>query len=77
MSAIHVAIDNSVPQRPVSVPTHEPLMTVRHAAEAMGLRYWLVLRAVKNGDIPTYQLGNGRRRVRLSDIEAAIIASRS
>ncbi len=50
----------------------EPLITIRQAADATGVRYWLILRAANNGDIPTYQFGNKRRRVRLSDIEAAI-----
>ena len=50
----------------------EPLLTIRAAADAAGVRYWLLLRAVNCGDIPTYQFGNKRRRVRLSDIEAAI-----
>lgn len=53
----------------------EPLLCIKAAADAAGLKYWLLQRAVNNGDIPTYQFGNKRRRVRLSDIEAAIIKS--
>ncbi len=53
----------------------EPLLSIKAAANAAGLKYWLLLRAVNNGDIPTYQFGNKRRRVRLSDIEAAIVKS--
>lgn len=53
----------------------EPLLCIKAAAEAAGLKYWLLLRAVNNGDIPTYQFSNKRRRVRLSDIEAAIVKS--
>jgi len=56
-----------------SSPTRfEPLLTIRAAAELTGLRYWLLLRAVNHGDVPSYQFGNKRRRVRLADIEAAI-----
>lgn len=55
----------------------EPLLRIKAAADATGLNYWLLLRAVNNGDIPTYQFGNKRRRVRLSDIEAAIVRSGS
>jgi len=56
-------------------PSFEPLYTIKQAARDTGLRYWLLLRATKAGDIPTYSLGNKRRRVRLSDIEAAIVRS--
>ncbi len=55
----------------------EPLSTVREAARVTGIKYWLLMRAVKSGDIPHYRLGNTRMRVRLSDIEAVIQASRS
>lgn len=50
----------------------ERLHTIREAAELAGLKYWLLLRAVNRGDVPSYQFGNQRKRVRLSDIEAAI-----
>lgn len=55
----------------------EPLLSIRQAATASGINYWLLLRAVNNGDIPAYRFGNARRRLRLSDIEAVIQASRS
>lgn len=48
------------------------LYTIRQAAGLTGLHYWLLLRAVNSGDVPSYQFGNARRRVRLPDIEAAI-----
>lgn len=57
--------------------TPEPLLNIRQAAKAIGVKYWLLLHAVNRGDVPTYTLGNTRRRVRLSDIEAMIQASRS
>lgn len=48
------------------------LYTIRQAAEVTGIHYWLLQRAVKSGDVPSYQFSNARRRVRLPDIEAAI-----
>ena len=54
----------------------EPLFSIRQAATASGINYWLLLRAVNNGDIPAYRFGNAKRRVRLSDIEAVVQASR-
>ncbi len=53
------------------------LYTVREAARATGISYWLLLRAVNNGDIPFYRFGNTRRRVRLPDIEAVVARSMS
>lgn len=48
------------------------LYSIRQAAEITGIHYWLLLRAVNRGDLPSYQFGNARKRVRLPDIEAAI-----
>ena len=56
-------------------PEFEPVITIRQAANATGLKYWLLLRAINNGDLPTYTFGNKRRRVRLSDIRAAMSAN--
>jgi excisionase family DNA binding protein len=53
----------------------EPFLTIKGAATALGVRYWLLLGAVNNGDIPCYRLGNSRRRVRLSEIEAVMAAA--
>ena len=55
----------------------EPVYTIGQAADATGLKYWLLLRAVKNGDIPVYRFGNQRARIRLSDIAAVMAASQS
>jgi hypothetical protein len=49
-----------------------PLLSIKAAATACGVKYWLLLLAVNNGEVPSYQLGNARRRVRVSDIEDAI-----
>jgi excisionase family DNA binding protein len=57
---------------PPTKPVFERLYTIRQAAEITGLKYWLLQRAVKSGDVPSYSFGNKRRRVRLADIEAAI-----
>jgi len=51
------------------------LYTIRQAADLTGIHYWLLLRAVNHGDVPSYQFGNARRRVRLPDIEAVIAAA--
>lgn len=72
MTAITNRIESAADQgRP------EPLFTIRAAATAMGLKYWLLLRAVNEGTIPSYRFGSSRLRVRLSEIEAAIQASRT
>lgn len=57
------------PQSPLPF---EPLYSIRAAANATGIKYWLLVRAVNNGDIAFYRFGNKRRRVRLSDIQSAI-----
>jgi excisionase family DNA binding protein len=61
---------------PIDRQPPEKLLTIKQAADAIGIRYWLLLRAVNRGDIPHYRFGNERRRVRLSDIEAIIQAAR-
>lgn len=53
-------------------PDFNRLYSIRQAADVTGIHYWLLLKAVNNGDVPSYQFGNARRRVRLTDIEAAI-----
>lgn len=58
-------------------PSGEHLLTIKQAAKELGVRYWLLLQAVNNGDIPYYRLGNSRRRVRLSEIEAVMAAAGS
>ena len=63
----HGAKESEPPPR-----TFHPLYTIREAAALTGLKYWLLLRAVNSGDVPSYVFGNARKRVRLPDIEAAI-----
>jgi excisionase family DNA binding protein len=54
----------------------ERLYTIKEAADLFGVKYWLMLHAINAGTIPSYRLGNTRRRVRRSDIEAVLEASR-
>ena len=57
-------------------PSAEPFLTVRDAADQLGLPYFKVQRAVKAGLVASYRILNGRRLVRLSELIAAIEASR-
>jgi hypothetical protein len=52
------------------------LITLRAAAEQLGLPYFKLQRAAKAGLIPTYRLYNSRALVRLSEVVAVIEASR-
>lgn len=54
----------------------EPLLTIRDAAEALGLHPWALRRAIKAGTVPGYTPFNSRTRVRLSEVLAAIEASK-
>jgi hypothetical protein len=54
----------------------EPYIPGKQAADILGLRPWKVYRAIKTGIIPSYQLLNSRRLVKLSEVIAAIEASR-
>jgi hypothetical protein len=56
--------------------TPERYFTIKAAAEALGLKYWLLLRATKQGLIPTYNLLNCKRLVRLSEVVTAITVAR-
>ena len=53
------------------------LLTFQEAAAALGLPYFKVQRAAKNGMIPTYSLFNARKYVKLCDIAAAMSAERN
>ncbi len=54
----------------------EKLITLKEAAEALGLPAFKIYRAAKIGVVPTYSIYNSRRLVRLSEVVAAINASR-
>ena len=53
----------------------EPYVTIKHAAQITGLPEWKIARAVNQGSIAHFTFANGRKLVRISDIEAAIVAS--
>ena len=54
----------------------EKLITIKEAAEALGLRPWKLGRAAKQGVFPIYRVLNSRKLVKLSEVVAAIEASR-
>lgn len=54
------------------VESIEKLMCPGAAADALGTPVFVMRRAAKAGQFPTYRLGNRRRRVRLSEVTAAI-----
>jgi excisionase family DNA binding protein len=62
---------------PQPLPGHEPLLTIAEACGLFNLKPHVLRRAIKARSIPSYRLGNGRIRLRASDISAAIEASRS
>ena len=53
----------------------DKLRTFRNAAEAMNLPYFKVQQAAKKGVIPTYSFLNGRKYVRVRDIELILASS--
>jgi excisionase family DNA binding protein len=53
-------------------PNVERLITLTELAESLGVPLFAIRRAANRGEFPTYQLGNGRRRVRLSEVITAI-----
>lgn len=55
----------------------EPFLTLQQAAKQLGVHVWALRRAVKSGTIPAYQPFNGRKLVRLSEVVAAINASKT
>ncbi|MEZ0214623.1 MAG: helix-turn-helix domain-containing protein [Xanthobacteraceae bacterium] len=48
----------------------EPLLTYQEAASKLGLPYFKIQRAARQGLLPTYRLLNGRRYVKVSDIQS-------
>ena len=50
----------------------EQLITLSLLSEKIGVPLFAVRRAANGGDFPTYRVGHGRRRVRLSEVIAAI-----
>ena len=60
----------------MQVHSPEKLVTLNVAAEKLGVHLWALRRAVKAGIIPAYAPFNGRKLVRLSEVIAAIEASK-
>jgi excisionase family DNA binding protein len=56
--------------------TVEPLLTIDRAASELGVHVWALRRAIKSGTIPAYRPFNGRALVRISEVVAAINASK-
>jgi hypothetical protein len=54
----------------------EPLRTIASISEELNLPAWKLNRAAKQGVFPTYTLLNTRRLARLSEVTAAIEATR-
>ena len=57
-------------------PGFETLITLKRAAESLGLPYFKIQRAARAGLIPTYSVYNSRRLVRLSEVVAVINGTR-
>lgn len=54
----------------------DKLLTIKQAAGEVGAKDWQIRRAVKRGLIPYFQPFNSRKLIRLSDVLAAIEASK-
>jgi len=54
----------------------EKLLSLKEAAEQLGLPYFKLQRAARAGLVPTYSVYNSRRLVRLSELLAVIDGSR-
>ena len=67
---------NELPPTHPRDPGCEPLVTLKDAAERLGLPYFKVQRAARAGLIPTYFVYNSRRLVRLSEVVAVINGTR-
>jgi excisionase family DNA binding protein len=64
------------PDQGVPEPSPEKLITIKEAANALGIPNWKLRRAAKHGTFSTYSLGTSRRLVKLSEVIAVIEASR-
>jgi hypothetical protein len=54
----------------------EPLRTIASISKELNLPTWKLSRAAAQGVFPTYRLLNSRRLVKLSEVLAAVEASR-
>ncbi len=53
---------------PPSLDPLDRLRTFKEAADALGIPYYKIQRAARNGLVPTYGILNGRRYVTLRDL---------
>jgi hypothetical protein len=56
--------------------TLEQLLTLKDVSTALNVPLFAIRRAAKSGAFPVYRIGNGRARVRISEIVAAVEASK-
>jgi excisionase family DNA binding protein len=79
-SASNLVLQEKAPQNGAQPPTKpdliEKLLTLKQAGEILGIPYFKMRRAAKQGSFPVYRFGNSRALVRLSEVDAAINASR-
>ncbi|MEQ1940788.1 hypothetical protein ABMA32_00050 [Mesorhizobium sp. VNQ89] len=61
---------------PENIKPVESLLTIDKAAKELGVHTWALRRAVKSGTVPAYRPFNGRALVRISEVIAAINASK-
>ena len=54
----------------------EKLLTLKEAADVLGVHEWALRRAVRAGTIPAYVPFNSRKLVRLSEVIEAVNASK-
>ena len=54
----------------------EHFLTIKQASAQLGVHYWLLLRLVNSGCVPTYSFGNSKKRIRVSEVIAAVEAGR-
>ena len=69
-------LEQHAPPADSPITTVEKLNTLKVAADALGVPVWKLNRAAKQNLFPTYRLLNSRRLVKLSEVVAAIEASR-
>jgi len=71
-----ICVTENTIEQPEKSGCFEQLLTIQEAAKALGVHPWALRRAVKSGTIPAYAPFNGRKLVRLSEVVAAIDASK-
>ena len=76
-STVPMQLELDFSSRPERSFKPKALLTIAEACGVFNLKPHVLRRAIKAGSIPSYRIGNGRIRLRASDIEAAIAASRN